>query len=1331
MNHLKQAYLKLIPALSENINAIFCNRLEQNQFIDLHQFKFTEQTSDFNIIEQILTKAQRIPLCNYTTTLNAKSIKLSSQLKQLVSKEKFIFNERGTKDLYLGWPFVQGKFNDGTVFKCPLLFFSINLEVIKGKWTCNIKAEVNITMNKSFLLAYSYCNDQEIPEPLLNETFTHFDINTDGFLSSLGKLLKDNELDYNIEKVTKFNTLQPFKPITKNELLKTARSNVLTLSSEAIIGIFPQSRPLVVHDYLSLLQNESGWDVKDYFNRKIKLNPNDETGGKISDRAKEENTFTPFEIDAYQEKALNFIKKGNSICIEGPPGSGKSQLIANLICDYIARGKKVLVVSQKKVALDIVYKRLASKEVNDFVGIVHDFKNDRKDIFDKLKYQIDRIDENKRKNKEVEISGIEKKNQLANEKIDKIIEELDDLKFALFDDSECGKSIKELYLKGNEGNPQLLLTSSFGQFKYADISKFEVSLKRYLSYHLKYESATYFWIWGASFALLDRNDLIEMNHIISESGIKFSELQKKCSHLLGTAPKYEELIFFLNKRNLLLKFIANIDHATTYQYFRKILTTIPDQNDHWLAQIERNILGCFDGQGIETTLKTEELGRFQKALQQALQRKRNLFKWINWRLFSKEKMWINRVLISNKLKKSRTDIKELSIKIDNRLNYEHNVSKLNEKKWLINYPKLINKITVQNWFFYQRNALNTYGQYEKLSGLGTLIDFTKNDRAIQIEVLNNFIRILDKLPEYLNHWKKYFSSKQLSELLSGIQSEKKIRKELTDEFDNLVDFHSIYDQFNQVEKEIAEQLKDVPGDLESRISDFQYALANYWIEKIEFKYPVLKSISSGQFESNLKILRESIDTKYESSKEITCYKSREKTYNDFTFDKSNRIDYNDLLSQLSRAPSIWPLRKVIAEYQEEVFKLIPCWITSAESASAIFPMTECFDLVIFDEASQCFAESGIPAIYRAKQLVIIGDEHQLAPVDIFKSKESPRHKQPKHDSDSIHNLAKIHLPIFYLNGHYRSKHPDLIQFSNSNFYNNALKIIPEFEAINSTDRPIKHHFVKGLWEKGLNLKEAQKAVAIVNQIIRHPAKKSIGILTFTSKQQALIETLIEEQIGDMDYEYLFIKNTQNSQGDERDIIILSTVFGPDSDNGLNVTYEYPKSKFNNLLNVAITRAKENLHIVSSLGSNQLNALVTNHPEVQVLKAYLQFARNPAIKSGKTNQKTTLTFDPQWYLKIKVKEIIEQINPDLEVLFSAPFADIIIKNNGEACGIILTDDEIYFNALSSKQTHIYEPALLVTRKWPNLAIHSREIWLSKTDLYQKIKRFIYRITSGVV
>ena len=110
-------------------------------------------------------------------------------------------------------------------------------------------------------------------------------------------------------------------------------------------------------------------------------------------------------------------------------------MIANLICDYIARGKKVLVVSQKKVALDIVYKRLASKEVNDFVGIVHDFKNDRKDIFDKLKYQIDRIDENKRKNKEVEISGIEKKNQLANEKIDKIIEELDDLKFALFDDS--------------------------------------------------------------------------------------------------------------------------------------------------------------------------------------------------------------------------------------------------------------------------------------------------------------------------------------------------------------------------------------------------------------------------------------------------------------------------------------------------------------------------------------------------------------------------------------------------------------------------------------------------------------------------------------------------------------------------------------------------------------------------------------------------------------------------------------------------------------------------------------------------------------------------------
>jgi superfamily I DNA and/or RNA helicase len=433
------------------------------------------------------------------------------------------------------------------------------------------------------------------------------------------------------------------------------------------------------------------------------------------------------------------------------------------------------------------------------------------------------------------------------------------------------------------------------------------------------------------------------------------------------------------------QFTANLDNENTYRFFRRMLLQKPDKDDKWVIAKERTILQCFKGSGLETTLKQDELGRFQESLQRAIQSRRNIFSLLRWKLFSKDRVFITRVLMANELKSNREGFKILLQKIDNRLNYEHNISTIDAEEWLFDFPKTSKKLDIENWFFYQRNALKTFGQFQQLRNLDVYISFKNDHRKSQIQLLKDFSNLIDTLPVQQQIWKRYMSDKQLAELLSGVVSKTDALKELERDFDNLVDFHGLKNNFTSIEQNVADQLQQEAGTIEEKLQYFQNSLALAWIENIESKYPVLRTISTLLFDQNIKELRECVEKKRETGTEIVLLKSREKTYDDLEFNRlQNQLTYRDLLHQVSKKKRIWPLRKVITEYSEELFKLIPCWMVSPESASAIFPMAESFDLVIFDEASQCFAERGIPGMYRGKQVVIAGDEMQLKPFDLYK-----------------------------------------------------------------------------------------------------------------------------------------------------------------------------------------------------------------------------------------------------------------------------------------------------------------------------------------------------------
>ena len=425
MRRILQSYLRKLTNLSTNNRSLFLLRLVNNHFLDLHELDFINNAPSFGIIESLLTQKAKINICQESDSRHEPTNMISHQLKKIDRTEKFIYEERGAKDLYIAWPFVRGKFKDGTPVRAPLIFFPVTLELKQGKWILSSRSEVNVTFNKSFILAYAYYNKVKLDETLIEYNFEEGFEDSREFRTSLYRLLQESNLEINFNQENFADQLSSFEIFKKRDFEVQQKNGRLTLFPEAVLGIFPQAGSYIVPDYLDLIERPYVPDLEEFFSKRSTEDAPDQKAGyadvyRFLDKVKEEQTFTPYRLDAYQENALKAVKKGNSVVIQGPPGTGKSQLICNLISDFIARGKKVLMVCQKRAALDVVYRRLKEKDLAEFVALVHDFKNDRRDIYAQIAGQVDKLYEYKLKNNSLDSIQMERKFLQSSRRIDQI-----------------------------------------------------------------------------------------------------------------------------------------------------------------------------------------------------------------------------------------------------------------------------------------------------------------------------------------------------------------------------------------------------------------------------------------------------------------------------------------------------------------------------------------------------------------------------------------------------------------------------------------------------------------------------------------------------------------------------------------------------------------------------------------------------------------------------------------------------------------------------------------------------------------------------------------------
>ncbi len=318
----------------------------------------------------------------------------------------------------------------------------------------------------------------------------------------------------------------------------------------------------------------------------------------------------------------------------------------------------------------------------------------------------------------------------------------------------------------------------------------------------------------------------------------------------------------------------------------------------------------------------------------------------------------------------------------------------------------------------------------------------------------------------------------------------------------------------------------------------------------------------------------------------------------------------------------------------------PVWFCSPEAVSALFPASpEVFDLVVIDEASQCPVEAAVPALARARRAIVAGDDQQMPPSHFFRAavEDSPddeEEDEPVLASASILGLARVAWPGTVLRWHYRSRHEELVAFSNAAFYSGRLITAPRADAGKATRVEGLHwEQTKGLWVDQTNPVEAARVVELLGELWAEAgpegAPPSIGVVAFNRRQAELVErTLDARAAGDEGFrrllerdrarppvDQLFVRNLENVQGDERDVIILTLGYAP-AERGGRVHARFGPvgaAGGERRLNVAATRARLGVWMVCSIEPDQLDVTGSRHAGPKLLKAYLQFLRAHASR----------------------------------------------------------------------------------------------------------------------
>ncbi|MEH7226088.1 AAA domain-containing protein [Bacillus sp. JJ1566] len=1178
---------------------------------------------------------------------NEESLNLSGKLTTLYRNLKSIEDETGLYDLYIGYPFISGAMLDGTYIRAPLFLHHVKLDRIKElgtKWVLQPMEDSEPMLNRPLFLAMQKMSNLYVPDEMYDEAVgqsTEMD-----FLGWLTWLKKYN-LNINWSNSPE---LEPFKNLT-TDLIPHFKKGEFQLDNYAILGHFPQGNSAILKDYEDFLQQmEEG--ISDFGLAGELMNVGEEVTTSAADNLeagesitevppkREKEKFFVLDTDASQEEIINSIEHTEGMVVHGPPGTGKSQVIVNIIANAIADKKKILLVCQKRAALDVVYQRLDSLGLSASVSLLHDEKTDRTGLYRKLHNRLV---------KDEYAQDLELEYEQLSQKIEKCEDELNAIAKGLYETQPHGYRAYDLYGLGKPVKQQeviLNLTAIINDLNKSNLDDVLTTIFSYGNYFSRFGQDNYPLKDRKSFAMLEIKDRLTIVEI-----------------LMKVIEKAEKSITFLEHFEQ-----DEITPAYSWEVGGKLEKIYDDLNP---------------------------------------QEKRTLQKLRLW-------WWTSFT--------GKTIVEEL-IEGDK-------FKGLSSTEW----PKL-------------RESLRILYELSHVS----------NDMTNEMKQLSSYFK-----EEKLQRYKDQISKGDIP--LSEFQKQQEY---VIQDFDDLRNMDRIYDNNMPFIKSLIDELTDksknqTHSELAKQwVENTKQSTYIYWIDEIERKHPELTKIGTESFQRLRAKFKELLEEKKELSAKVLQNRLI-KALGDVKVQHSKAI--KDIIYQTGKKRQIWPVRKLVNKYAlDGLLDVLPVWLVSPETASAIFPLGKnIFDLVIFDEASQLTVENGIPSVYRASKVVIAGDEKQLPPSNLFKGSIQIDEDDVDEDnlvvSESLLSLAKRVFPSKILQWHYRSKSEELINFSNHAYYNGNIQIAPNVEHLKKP-AAIQWRKVDGRWINQCNEVEAKAVVHLLKELLQKDATRSIGIITFNAKQQDKIldyidmlaeedeefNTMYHQVMGKELDQQIFVKNIENVQGDERDIIIFSVGYAK-AENGRVYNRFGPLGQQGgeNRLNVAVTRSKEAIYVVSSIEPNELDVSKTKNVGPKFFKSYLEYAqavsnlqkeRIGAVLSelneemNTSRQEKALHFDSPF--ETQVYELLTDMGykVDTQVGMSNYRIDLAVVHPENESRYILgieCDGAMYHSSPSAKERDVYRQKFLENKGWTIHRIWSRNWWKDSSTELEEVDQLIRQI-----
>jgi predicted DNA-binding WGR domain protein len=1003
--------------------------------------------------------------------------------------------------------------------------------------------------------------------------------------------------------------------------------------------------------------------------------------------------------DAAQEAAVALARSGRSFIIQGPPGTGKSQTITNLIADYAARGKRVLFVCEKRAALDVVFHRLHQAGLSKLACLIHDSQEDKKAFVMDLRDCYEDWAQGE--------DGLEQVSGLRSRTLSVLSAQL----------TAIGKfdSAVSTPLEGANASLRTLVRRAMSlpapdpsagpRLREQLPSPAEWDGRRSLVERTARSMSDAFGLASLAqhpFSLLSAATVADVRSFARvEAFIESAE--RLLSGLEDTIEAGQTLITGDLSFNAALRLARAARQARKTGLSRNL--GLLDPRSSLAADFERACLTLTDRE--ETRAKAAEAARHwtdplapedtAAALDQARRQERSFLRFLSgsWRRLSRT--------VVQRYDFSAHAVKPSIVAVLERLTTLHAADaahdaelKLMERQFYT--PDVQGLIECRGEFVAGSKA-------DPL--LAALVDRARSaiEPATAMAGEADAAEMLEPLASLIEQHLDGAAELTLSQLGEAI-------RDMREGLEDLPDLLSLLAAVDQAGPQMAYALRRLPMApvaIEALVVDEAIARAERADPELRrFDIDRLLSLSRRASaardrirEENAAVIRATMHNRFrrnvkQSSLSITQLDSEGKR-----FKKRYSTGRREAEHEFGKTMRYRSIRELAGGDSGLVLNdLKPIWLMSPLSVSDTLPLEGgLFDVAIFDEASQIPIEEAAPALSRAGQVIVVGDEMQLPPTSFFSTALDEEDAQVTAeedgetmsillDADSLLSQSARNLPATLLAWHYRSRSESLISFSNAAFYDGRLVTIPDRGLASGTaaaapaisdaeiafaegaerllQAPISvHRVADGLYEARANIPEARYIAGLVRALLAKETALSLGVVAFSEAQQTEIETALDalavrdpafadrlerEYVREDDGQFngLFVKNLENVQGDERDLIILSICYAPGRDGRMVMNFGPINQRGGEKrLNVIFSRARHHMAVVSTIGAEAITN--THNDGARALRTFLAYAEAQDV--GATD---------------RARSILATLNPDAGRTFgAAPPADAARQTLAEA------------------------------------------------------------------